>query len=140
MPRPATSEPALLAKHATEFRQAAQCLEDRCWRMLPEPQSQRARTQILAARRRLDRYVQESEAGTHPCPEAEVQARMYRISLASAAEICAAGLNAIQQQTGRLPDEEQISLARDVTAWACRKVPTFPDNLNQDQLQLVSAP
>ena len=129
MPPQSKSPAVLLIEQAQEFQEAASRLESQCWELLPEPYSQRARTQILNASRRLKLYKQYSEAGTHQCLEAEIQAKHFRASLERAAEACADGLNIIERQKGNV-NQIHIRLGEDIAQWAGRKISTFPDNLN----------
>ena len=123
------SPAVLLIEQAQEFQEAASRLESQCWKLLPEPYSERARNQILKASRCLKLYKRYSEAGTYQCLEAEIQAKHFRESLERAAQACADGLNIIETRKGNV-NQTHIQIGQTLAQWAGRKISTFPDKIN----------
>ena len=136
MPHRSKSPAVLLIEQAQEFQEAASRLESQCWKLLPEPYSERARNQILNASRCLKLYKRYSEAGTHQCLEAEIQAKHFRESLERAARACADGLNEIERREGNVK-QIHIQIGQSLAKWAGRKISTFPDKLNTYTYEFV---
>ena len=127
------SQPILLHEYVKDFEQTSRKLETRCWQSIPTHYGSNTRHNILRAIKRLRMYLEWSEAGTHECLEATVQARHYRQAVHSAAQSYASALTEMSDQ-GYDIRTDHIELGADIAAWASRKVPTFPVTLNSTNI------